>query len=392
MNPIGTLPVREREEEAINLQPIQAAGRLTSDAMKALIAYGDGYSACDLCLKPFRLDTIKKPDIAQFHTDVADWLGVDQIRIMPGARRAFQAVCLSLLSKGDTALITQFGHYTIGLSVEQAGATWREIPADETNHITPDATAEKIELVKKETGSVPKLINVAHFDYQLANEHDIKGIIKVAHEYDVPVLYNGAYTIGVMPVNHKDFGADFYVASGHKSMAAPAPTGVLGMNDEWAEKVFRTTDATGDVTGRKFGVKEVQLLGCTVMGGPLFAMMASFPHVKERVKHWDTELENARWFVDQMLKIEGTSVVSEMPRKHTITKIKTDGFNKIADTHKKRGFFLTKALSSRKITGPFPGATREWKFSTYGLTRKQVEYTANAFKEIALENGLNVSD
>jgi len=38
----GTLDVRSREEEFINIQPIQAAGRLTTEARKALISYGDG--------------------------------------------------------------------------------------------------------------------------------------------------------------------------------------------------------------------------------------------------------------------------------------------------------------------------------------------------------------
>ena len=57
--------------------------------------------------------------------------------------------------------------------------------------------------------------------------HDVKAIAKVAHQYDIPVLYNGAYTVGILPVDGKDLGVDFVVGSGHKSMAAPAPSGVL---------------------------------------------------------------------------------------------------------------------------------------------------------------------
>ncbi len=391
MQPIRNIQVRTREEEYINIQPIQAAGRLTADAMKALIAYGDGYSTCDLCLKPFRLDYIRKPNIADFYTDLAKFVNMDVARVMPGARRAFQAVCLSLLSKGDTALISQYGHYSLALAIEQSGAQWREIPANDKNLITAEATAQKIELVKKETGNLPKLVAMHHFDYMLANEHEIKDIIRVAHEYDIPLLYNGAYTVGVMPVDGKKLGADFVVGSGHKSMAAPAPTGVLAMTEEWAEKVLNTTNAAGDVTGRKFGIKEVQLLGCTVMGAPLIAMMASFPHVQERIKHWDEEVRKSNYFIDEMLRIEGTTCISEYPRKHTLTKINTEGFDRVAKTHKKRGFFLTSELSKRHITGPFPGATRDWKLNTYGLTWEQIEYTANAFHEIAKKSGLTVS-
>ena len=44
-----------------------------------------------------------------------------------------------------------------------------------------------------------------------------------------------------MPVDGKDIGADFVVGSGHKSMASPAPSGVLATTNEWAPKIFRTT-------------------------------------------------------------------------------------------------------------------------------------------------------
>jgi len=110
---------------------------------------------------------------------------------------------------------------------------------------------------------------IDHFDYQYANEHDVKGIAKVVHQYDIPFLYNGAYTVGVMPVDGKEIGADFVVGSGHKSMASPAPLGVLATTDEWAPKIFRTTQMVGDVTRRKFGIKEVEMLDCTLMGSTL---------------------------------------------------------------------------------------------------------------------------
>ena len=64
-----TIELRLREEAAINIQPIQAAGRLTPEARKALTVWGDGYSVCDACRKPFRLDKICKPPIATFHEE-----------------------------------------------------------------------------------------------------------------------------------------------------------------------------------------------------------------------------------------------------------------------------------------------------------------------------------
>jgi Sep-tRNA:Cys-tRNA synthetase len=385
----GTIPIREVEENFINIQPIQAAGRLTAEAMKALIAYGDGYSTCDQCRKPFRLDKITKPPIAEFHKDLARSLNMDEARVTPGARRAFQAVCLALAEKGDTVLVSALGHYTEFLAVENAKATVREVPTNDLNVVTGDAVAQKIEEVTREQGKSPVLVMLDHFDYSLANEHDIAGAAKAAHQYDIPILYNGAYTVGIKPVDGKALGVDFVVGSGHKSMASPAPSGVLATTSGYADTVFSTTQMIGDVTGRQFGVKEVQMLGCTLMGGNILAMMASFPTVKRRVEEWDEYVTKSNYVVDALLGIKGNTCVSEYPRKHTLSKVDTTGsFDTVARTHKRRGYFLSDELKQRGIVGAFSGATRAWKLNTYGLSWDQIRYVADAFKEIAGKYGL----
>jgi len=385
----GTLPIREVEENFINIQPIQAAGRLTAEAMKALIAYGDGYSTCDQCRKPFRLDKITKPPIAEFHEDLARFLNMDEARVTPGARRAFQAVCLALAEKGDTVVVSALGHYTEFLAVENAKATVREVPTNELDIITGDAVAQKIEEVTREKGKSPVLVMLDHFDYSLANEHDLAGAAKAAHQYDIPILYNGAYTVGIKPVDGKALGVDFVVGSGHKSMASPAPSGVLATISEYADTVFSTTQMIGDVTGRQFGVKEVQMLGCTLMGGNILAMMASFPTVRHRVEEWDEYVTKSNYVVDALLGITGNTCVSEYPRKHTLSKVDTTrSFDMVARTHKRRGFFLSDELKQRGIVGAFSGATRAWKLNTYGLSWQQIRYVADAFKEIAGNYGL----
>jgi len=380
----GTLDVRSREEQYINIHPIQAAGRLTTEARKAIISYGDGYSTCDACRKPFRLDKISKPGIAEFHADLAQWLNMDQARVVPGARRGFQAVTGTLVNKGDSVIVSALAHYTEFLAVENAGGVVKEVPLNDKNIVTGEATAQKIEEVKRETGKLPVLVMIDHFDYQFANEHEISAIGKVALQYDIPFLYNGAYTVGVQPVDGKKIGADFVVGSGHKSMASVAPSGVLAMTDEWAPKALRTTAMVGDLTKRKFGIKEVELLGCTLMGGTLLSMIASFPTVKERVLHWDEQVKRSNYFIDRLLKISGSKVLSEYPRKHTLTKVDTTGsFDTVAKTHKRRGFYFSDELSSHGIVGEFAGATRTWKLNTYGLNEKQIRYLADVFTEIA---------
>jgi Sep-tRNA:Cys-tRNA synthetase len=386
------IEARQVNELFINIDPIQAGGRLTADAMKAVIAYGDGYSVCDNCRKPNRLDHISKPPIAEFHRDVAGWLNMDAVRTVPGARRGFQAVANTYVKKGDPVLLTSLSHYTEFLAIEGTGGVVREIPQDANHTITADATATKIEEVRREFGRMPVLAFIDHVDYQYGNMHDVKAIAKVAHQYDIPVLYNGAYTVGILPVDGKDLGVDFVVGSGHKSMAAPAPSGVLAATNERAGEVFRTTAIEGDVTKRKFGIKEPEMMGCTLMGATLVGMMASFPHVKERVKHFERELQNNRMVLEALLTVSGTKILSEYPRNHTLTRVDTiASFDTVAQSHKKRGFYFSSALEEKGIVGVIPGATKVWKFNTYGSTPHQASYLADAFVTIAKENDLSLT-
>ena len=386
------IDARMVDETSINLDPIQVGGRLTTEAMKAMISWGDGYSVCDNCRKPFRLDYIEKPPLKDFHVDVAEWLGMAQARTIPGARRGFQQVAGTYVEKGDPVLIGALAHYTSYLSVELQKGIVRDIPKTADNHITAEDTANRIEDVVREFGTAPKLLYIDHVDYQFGNMHDVKGIAKVAHQYDIPVLCNGVYTVGIMPVNGKELGVDFIVGSGHKSMAAPAPSGILATTEERADEVFRTTQMEGDITGRKFGIKEVGILGCSLMGAPIVGLLASFPAVKARVEHFDEELANSKIVVEALRSIDGTKILSEYPRKHTLTRVDTTGsFDQVAQTHKKRGFFLSSALSKKGITGIIPGATKVWKINTYGMTRKQAEYVADAYLEIAETNGLTIN-
>ena len=389
---VGKLEARTREEEFINIHPIQAAGRLTPEARKAIISYGDGYSTCDNCRKPFRLDKITKPPVEEFHQDLARMLNMDQARVVPGARRGFQAVAQTLLEKGDSVIVSALAHYTEFLAVEVAGGVVREAALNDENIITAEAVAEKIEAVRKELGKLPKLIMIDHFDYQFANEHDVCGIGRVAKEYGIPFLYNGAYTVGIRPVDGKKIGADFIVGSGHKSMAAAAPSGVLATTEEWAPRIFRTTQMVGDLTGRKFGIKEVENMGCTLMGATLLSMIASFPRVRERTEHWDEEVMKSNYFLEQFQRVSGSRVLSEWPRKHTLSKVDTTAsFDVVAKTHKRRGFFFSDELKARGIAGEFAGATRTWKLNTYGLTWEQIKYASDSILEIAGKYGLGIN-
>jgi Sep-tRNA:Cys-tRNA synthetase len=382
-----------KEDRVINLQPIQRGGVLTPEARKALVEFGDGYSTCDWCQpKMARLDAIERPPIADFMVDLAEFLGMDVARVVTRCREAKFIAFTTLGEPGDYAVIDSLAHYSTYTAIELARLKVKEVPhgGPPEFRIDPNAYAEKIEEVKKETGKLPAVAMLTHVDYLYGNLNDAAAVGKVCREYGVPFMLNAAYTAGVMPIDGKKLGVDIIASSGHKSWAASAPTGILAVRKELADKVFARSKIQGDWSKRKFGLKEYALLGCTVMGAPLISLIASFPHVVERVEHWDKEVENARYLIKQLERMEGTRQIGIKPKQHTLTHIESDGFYKASEKHKRKGFFLYDELKERGIVGIQPGLTKHFKLNTYGLSREKVEKVAKAFLEIAEEQGLKV--
>lgn len=382
---------RNVEEDFINIHPIQRGGVLTPDARKALLEFGDGYSACDYCVKG-RLDLIENPPIHEFMGDLADFLDMDEARVVTRCREAKYIIFNALTKPGDTIIVDALAHYTTYLSAESCGLKVKEVPHSGHPEFKTkiNAYADKIEEVKSETGEPPALILLTHVEGNYGNLSDAKAVSKISDEYDVPFVLNAAYTAGVMPVSGKSLGADFVVSSGHKSWAASAPTGILALREEYSDKVLSRSQITGETSGREFPIKEIGLLGCTVMGAPLFTLMASFPHVVERVENWDEEVEKARFAAKELEKIEGTRQLGVKPKEHTLTHFENDGFYKVSQDHKRRGWFLYDELKERSITGVQPGLTKHFKINTYGLTQEQVEHVVSAFQDIAQKYDLEV--
>ncbi|MCS7139090.1 MAG: O-phospho-L-seryl-tRNA:Cys-tRNA synthase [Candidatus Nezhaarchaeota archaeon] len=374
------------ESNYININPIQRGGVLSKEARLALLEWGDGYSVCDFCPpKMARLDKITNPPISDFYQDLATFIGMDEARVVTRCREAKLITFMMLREPGGYVILDSLAHYSSYLAAEFAGLRVKEVPNSGYPEfkVNVDAYLSKIEEVIKETGKPPSLALVTHVDHQYGNLVDVTKVAKICHEYGVPVVLNAAYTAGVSPVNGKELGVDVIVSSGHKSWAACAPTGILAMTSEMAKKILRPSSIEGDVTKKRFVVKELALLGCTVMGAPLMTLMASFPYVVERVERWSEEVEKARYVVRELERIDGFRQLGEKPKMHTLIHMESTSFHKVSLKHKRRGFFLHDELKTRGIVGIQPGLTKHFKFNVYGLSWSQIEYLVRSFHEIA---------
>ncbi|NVM55681.1 MAG: O-phospho-L-seryl-tRNA:Cys-tRNA synthase [Candidatus Helarchaeota archaeon] len=384
---------RDIEDQYINVHPIQRGGVLTAEAQKVLVSYGDGYSMCDFCFEG-RIDRIQKPPVREFLEDLAMFLDMDEVRVTPGSRTAMFITLKSMTTPGDTILLDSLAHYSTYIAAEAANLKVIEVPHQGYPEfaLNLDDYQNKIHEVKKETRKNPALLVLTHVDYNYGNVNDLVVVGEIAEEFEIPYVVNGAYSVGIMPLSGKKVKADFLMASGHKSMAASGPIGVLAARDKWTDSVFEKSKIQGEWSGRKFSSKEFLFLGCSPChGAPLATLMASFPTVVERVEQWDEEVKKAQYFVTEMEKIEGIKMLGKRPKQHTLIQFESESFHKIAQKFTKKGYFLYNELKKRGIVGLHIGMTKHFKVNIYGLTWDQVRYIASAFKEIAQEHDLVIS-
>ena len=360
--------LRRQHKGLINLMPLQTGGLLTDAARKALIEFGDGYSVCDFC--EGSLCNVTNPPIRDFVKEILpQFLGCEVATITHGAREAKFIVMHSLTKPGDSIIVDASKHYTTVVAAERVGLNIIEVPNSGHPEFTVDVN-EYTSLIKRHA---PKLILLTYPDGNYGNLPDAKRLGEIAQEYNIPYIINGAYAVGRMPISMDEIGADFIIGSGHKSMASAGPAGVLGMKKKWEGSVLRKSG--------KYGKKEIELLGCTIRGVPLITLMASFPHVKERVNHWDEQVSKAQWFSSELEKL-GFKQLGQKPHSHDLLHFHAPVLYEISKRVRERGYFLYKELKERGIWGPQPGLARSFKLSTFAADREQLGFVIDSFKAI----------
>lgn len=364
---------RDAERENLNLNPLQRGGILPKESREALYDFGDGYSVCDYCAG--RLDEIAKPSISVFLQDLAKFLHVDDVRTTHGARESKFAVMRGMCEPGDVIVVDGNAHYTTHLAAERSGLEIIEVPSSgfPEFRIDMDLYEKTLKNAIEEYEEI-KLAVLTHVDGNYGNLTDAKEFGKICSKLGVLSLLNCAYSMGRLPINANDWNLDFIVGSGHKSMAASGPIGVLGMKHEWAETILKRSP--------RHEKKEVEMLGCTSRGAPIATLMASLPHVVERVSKWDEEVKLSRNFVSKLEKIENITQIGTKPTNHDLVRFNTPILHEISKIHPRKGFFLYEELKERKIVGIKRGQTEWFKCSTYGMSKNQRNYIADSLKEI----------
>jgi selenocysteine lyase/cysteine desulfurase len=86
---------------------------------------------------------------------------------------------------------------------------------------------EIVETIKSNLRPKTKLLIVDHISSGYAFITPLKEVVEVCHSRGIMVLVDGAHALGSIPLNLKEFGADFYTANGHKWFCSPKGCAVM---------------------------------------------------------------------------------------------------------------------------------------------------------------------
>ena len=138
------------------------------------------------------------------------------------------------ISEGDNIIISAMEHHSNivpwQILCEEKGAKLSVIPINEEGEIDFEAFEK---MLNENAGFVA----ITHVSNALGTVNPIKKIIDLAHNYDVPVLIDGAQGISHLKVDVNELDCDFYCFSAHK-MYGPMGIGVLYGKEKFLEKMI----------------------------------------------------------------------------------------------------------------------------------------------------------
>lgn len=137
------------------------------------------------------------------------------------------------MQPGDEVILSTMEHHSNivpwQLLAARKGIGIKVIPINDKGELL-------IEEYKKLFSERTKLVSVTHVSNVLGTINPVKELIEIAHQYDVPVLIDGAQSVPHMKVDVQELDADFYAFSGHK-MYGPTGMGVLYGKENWLDRL-----------------------------------------------------------------------------------------------------------------------------------------------------------
>jgi cysteine desulfurase/selenocysteine lyase len=157
------------------------------------------------------------------------------------------------LKKGDNVLISAMEHHANLIPwqhvCKQTQATLEIIPVNGDGELV-------LKKLDTQLNHRTRLVAITHISNVLGTINPIEEIISAAHKKNIPVLIDGAQSVGHYPIDVKKWDADFLVFSAHK-MFGPLGTGILYCKEELTAQVAPLNYGGGGIKNVEFADTEL---------------------------------------------------------------------------------------------------------------------------------------
>ena len=160
-----------------------------------------------------------------------------EVILTSGTTESINTVAFSFgekyISEGDEIIISTLEHHANivpwQMICERKKAILKVIPINDKGELLLD---EYQKLISPKT----KIVAVNQVSNVLGTVNDVKRIIDIAHQNNIPVLIDGAQSIQHSKIDVQELDCDFYVFSGHK-LYGPNGIGVLYGKEKWLNEM-----------------------------------------------------------------------------------------------------------------------------------------------------------
>ncbi|MCC8147108.1 MAG: cysteine desulfurase [Bacteroidales bacterium] len=141
--------------------------------------------------------------------------------------------CKSQCRPGDEIILTTMEHHANivpwQLQEDNTGIKIQVVPVTEKGEI-------HLEDIEELISSKTRLISLTHISNVLGTINPVSDVIKLAHNYNIPVLLDAAQSVQHIPIDVQSLNCDFLAFSSHK-MYGPTGIGILYGKEQWLEKL-----------------------------------------------------------------------------------------------------------------------------------------------------------
>jgi len=149
------------------------------------------------------------------------------------------------LKEGDEVLLSSMEHpagtHPWKLKEKRYGIKIKEVPLG----LPPKSVDEIVNAFQKAITPRTKVISISHTVYISGLMSPLKELSKMAHEKEVLIVADSAHGIGMLDLNMKQLGVDFFASSPYKWLGAPTGIGLFYVRKEAQGKLWPTIASSG---------------------------------------------------------------------------------------------------------------------------------------------------